>query len=153
MRDSSDNIVFNVDSTGASIAGWTMDNKSIYKTAGNNTVGLFSTGTQATINGHTDTYYIIAGNQFGVTGDGKIYSGSGEIGGWKIEPGRLSSSVGNAYTYINADGTLEGRTINGSSWSIRRDGHFYFNDSVVGDNVTSQIVLGPTTINNKEIRT
>lgn len=153
LRDSSDNIVFNVDSTGASVAGWTMDNKSIYKTVGNNTVGLFSTGTQATINGHTDTYYIIAGNQFGVTSDGKIYSGSGEIGGWKIEPGRLSSSVGNAYTYINADGTLEGRTINGSSWSIRRDGHFYFNDSVVGDNVTSQIVLGPTTINNKEIRT
>lgn len=153
LRDNDNNIVFNVDSSGASIAGWVINNNSIYKKIGNDTIGLFSSGTQATINGHTDTYYIIAGNQFGITHDGKIYSSSGEIGGWKIESGRLSSSVGNAYTYIRADGTLEGRTVNGSSWSIQRDGHFHFNDSASGNEVTSQIVLGPTTINNTAIYT
>ena len=153
LRDTDNNIVFSVDSSSASIAGWTMNNNSIYRTVSGNTVGLFSNGKTATVNGHSDTYYILAGSQFGVTSDGKIYAQAGEIGGWKIESGRLSSTSGNAYTRINSNGTLEGRTENGSYWSIRRDGHFYFNDAVISNNVTSQIVLGPTTINNKEVRT
>ena len=156
LRDENNNIVFSVDSNGASIAGWTMNNNSIFKNIGDNTIGLFSNGKYTTIQKHTDNYYIVAGNNFGVTSDGSIYANAGYIGGWKIEEGRLSSKQGNAYTYINSDGTLEGRTTGGSSWSIKRDGHFYFNDSnTVTDpsKITSQIVLGPTTINNTSVTT
>ena len=133
--------VFKVDNNSATIAGWNMNSTSIEK----NGVGLYSTP--------VDGYYIKAGKNFGVKSDGSMFAASGTIGGWKIESGCLSSTSGNAYTRINADGTLEGRTENGSYWSIKRDGHFYFNDSVVGSEVTSQIVLGPTTINNTEVRT
>jgi hypothetical protein len=49
LRDNNNNVVFNVDKNGANIAGWTMDNHSIYKDTSNGTIGLFSNGRNATI--------------------------------------------------------------------------------------------------------
>lgn len=141
IKNSSLDTIFAVKDQTAEIAGWNMTTTSIEK----NGVGLYSTP----VNG----YYIKAGNNFGVKSDGSMFAARGTIGGWKIEEGRLSSSSGKAYTYINADGTIEGRTSANKNWSIGRDGTFKFNDTTVSDNVTSQIVLGPTTINNKEVRT
>lgn len=141
IKNSNLNTIFAVKDQTAEIAGWNMTANSIEK----NGVGLYSTP----VNG----YYIKAGSNFGVKSDGSMFAAKGTIGGWKIEEGRLSSSSGNAYTYINADGTIEGRTSANKNWSIGRDGTFKFNDTTISDNVTSQIVLGPTTINNKEVRT
>lgn len=141
IKNSNLDTIFAVKDQTAEIAGWNMTTSSIEK----NGVGLYSTP--------VDGYYIKAGSNFGVKSDGSMFAAKGTIGGWKIEEGRLSSTLGDAYTRINADGTIEGRTNANKNWSIGRDGTFKFNDTTVSDNVTSQIVLGPTVINNKEIRT
>lgn len=146
------------------IGGWTLNRNSFYHTVGSNTIGLFSRGKDATINGHEGTYYILAGSKFGVTIDGKVYAKEGQIGGWNMTSSSLFAGTTKndgtldttkPYTRINANGTLEGRTDSSNNWSIRKDGNFYFNSSAItGETgITSQIVLGPTTINNHYIHT
>ena len=163
VRDASGNNIFNVSSSGTnSIGGWNLTKDSFYHTSGSTTIGLYSSGKSATINGHTDTYYILAGSNFGVTLDGKVYAKAGQIGGWNITSNSLFSGTVNAngslntnypYTLINSDGTLSGRTSGNKNWSIGKDGTFHFNDTTVSSSITSQIVLGPTTINNQYIYT
>lgn len=150
------------------IGGWTLNKNSLYHTDNNsNTIGLFSEGKSAKIQGHTDNYYIIAGNNFGVTSDGHVYANAGTIGGWTINESSLShgssgmdSSYHNKdYVEINSNGTLKGQGYNDKvgnfSWNIGATG-FTFNGGTKVDSdsdVVNQIILGPTTINNKEIYT
>lgn len=159
IRDAENKLVFQADGSGTQIAGWTINNNSVYKTVGGNTIGLFSNPTNTTINGHTDKYYILAGNQFGVTANGEIYSKAGQIGGWEITDTELiaKDSTNNTYTKINSGGTLSGKgTKNGYSftWSIGANG-FNFSSPTEGsgNDFPTQIVLGPTTINNQYIYT
>ena len=85
VRDAEGNNIFNVSSEGDdTIGGWNLTQNSFYHTTGTNTIGLYSTGTSATIQGTTKTFHILAGSKFGVTVDGEIYSSGGKIGGWTI---------------------------------------------------------------------
>lgn len=155
LRDSGNNVVFTVDSNGANIAGWTMNNNSIYKTIDNNTIGLFSNGKQATIQGNTADYYIIAGNKFGVTIDGKIYAEEGYIGGWEITSSSLRSYV-NSDNFIVIHSATDGAYIEGQSgadnyWWVGKGsrGLFKFVDNSGG----SEIKLGDTSITKDQLLT
>lgn len=159
IRDAENKLVFQADGSGTKIAGWTINDNSIYKTVDENTIGLFSNPTNTTINGHKDKYYILAGNQFGVTANGEIYSKAGQIGGWTISENELlaKDSTDKTYTRINSDGTLSGKGKKGDysfTWSIGAGG-FNFSSPTQGsgNDFPTQIVLGPTTINNKYIYT
>ena len=157
LRDSNNNVVFTVDNNGANIAGWTMNNNSIFKTVGNNTIGLYSSGINATILGHRDNYYILAGNSFGVTVDGKIYAKSGKIGNWDITDTTLESYADNKhYLRLRCDSAgafIEGMDGDKNYWFAGKNGRFSFVDSNMDTADSSSIVLGPTTINNKYIYT
>ena len=157
LRDANNNVVFKVDSSGANIAGWTMNNNSIYKTVGTNTIGLFSSGKNATINGHNDNYYILAGNSFGVTVDGKIYARAGKIGNWDITDTTLQNQADSThYLRLRSDSTgafIEGMDGSKNYWYVGKNGRFNFVDGNYNTSDTSEIRLGPTTINNHYIYT
>lgn len=152
LQDENNNVIFTANSSGANIAGWTINNTSLYKTVGSSEIGFYSGGKQATVQGVSGTYYILAGSGFGVMSNGNIYANGGKIGGWTIESNRLSSTSGNAYLYLNSDGTIQGRTSDAANWTVGRDGTFYFT-STGTSSVTSQIILGKTTINNTSLTT
>ena len=111
VRNDSGQNIFNVSSSGTnSIGGWTLTSDSFYHTDNqNNTIGLYSTGKSTTIQNNTASYYILAGNKFGVTIDGSVYSSSGKIGGWIIDSTKLTGgnitidSSGNINCYVNSD--------------------------------------------------
>ena len=136
VRDGGGDNIFNVSSAGTnSIGGWNLTKDSFYHTDGLGTIGLFANGknwtilspnsTNADLNkignaqagtgrptyGDTHDYYIIAGNKFGVTIDGEIYSAGGRIGGWTINNSTLTGgnitidSAGNMSCTVN--GTLQ----------------------------------------------
>jgi len=92
INDSDGEAVFKVDTTKNtnSIGGWTLTKNSFQCTKDNNTIGLYSVPLNATINNNTDNYYIIAGENFGVTIDGKIYASAGKIGDCEIVGGKLT---------------------------------------------------------------
>jgi hypothetical protein len=81
-----------------------------------NTIGFYSEGKSATILNHEDDYYILAGNSFGVTINGEIYSKAGKLGGWNITDESLycgrSNDGGHTfsgdYILIKSTGTLSG---------------------------------------------
>lgn len=158
LRDSDNKVVFTVDSNGANIAGWTMNNNSIYKTIGNNIIGLFSSGKRATIQGNTADYYIIAGNKFGVTVDGKIYADEGYIAGWEITSSSLRSYVSPTnfiWIHSASDGAyIEGQSGANNYWYVGKGGRgkFAFVDGS-SSSPSSVIQLGPTTINNTSVTT
>ena len=120
VRDADGNNIFNVSAEGVdTIGGWNLTRNSFYHTAVNgDTLGLFAEGKNWTILGPSSTsaditnkqhggnpqantgkpsagdthdYYIIAGNKFGVTLDGEVYSSGGRIGGWYITEKKLYS--------------------------------------------------------------
>ena len=125
VRDENGNNIFNVSATGVdSIGGWNLTQDSFYHTVSNSgTIGLYSQGKTWTIlnpnstssgidpdtqkignaqagtgrpsAGDVNSYYIIAGNRFGVTIDGEIFSAGGRIGGWYINEKSLFSNNSN----------------------------------------------------------
>lgn len=111
IRDGNGNNIFNVSSSGTnSIGGWTLTKDSFYHTSGNNTIGLYSSGKSATVQEHADNYYILAGNNFGVTIDGNIYANAGKIAGFTIgstaiyNNNKSSINSANSGVYIGTDG-------------------------------------------------
>lgn len=150
VRDEQGNNIFNVSATGTdSIGGWNLTRNSFYHTVANSgTLGLFSEGKTWTILGPTSTeadktkvgnpqegtgqasagdthsYYIIAGNKFGVTVDGEIYSAGGRIGGWYINESTLYSKN----IKLDSDGNII-CTVNGTDmWKIDNAGKGYFHN-------------------------
>ena len=147
IKDNTGNNIFKVSSDNEnSIGGWNLTKDSFYHASGNNKIGLYSSGTNATVNGENGTYYILAGNNFGVTIDGKIYASAGKIGGWAIQSDRLRSNVANnSYIDILANGSIKGIVNNTEKWSIDRNGMATFNNA----NITGgKIDLGKAKIEN-----
>lgn len=167
LRDNNNNVVFNVDKNGANIAGWIMDNHSIYKDISNSTIGLFSNGRNATIQGKTDNYYFLAGSKFGVTANGEIYASAGKIGGWTINSSSLQciwtgdSGLKVTTTINGADGSITSETKKNNSleysWSLDVNG-FQLTDERGKGNTDytgnkSKVAIGNTTIDNNSITT
>lgn len=167
LRDSNDNIVFTVDSNGANIAGWTMNNNSIYKTINNETIGLFSTGQKTTIQGKEDDYYFLAGSKFGVTAKGELYASAGKIGGWTIGDSSLqcvwkgNSGLAVTTTINGADGSITSETKKNNTleykWSLDVNGFQLTDERGKGSTDytgnKSKVAIGNTTIDNNSITT
>ena len=90
------------------------------------------------------------GNLYANDGDfeGKIKSGSGEIGGWTINSTNLKA--GNIT--IGSNGAISGGTKNGANWKIENDGTATFTDiSITGKNSkwTNGSITGGTISNNR----
>ena len=119
VRDGGGDNIFNVSSAGTnSIGGWNLTKDSFYHTDGTSTIGLYSAGKSATVQGTTKTFHILAGNKFGVTVDGEIYSSGGKIGGWTINDSTLTG--GNIT--IDSAGNMS-CTVNGVlKWKLDNDG-------------------------------
>lgn len=141
VRDASGNNIFNVSSSGTnSIGGWTLTRNSFYHTvSGTGTIGFYSEGTSAQVQGVTESFYILAGNNFGVTAGGKVYASAGKIGGWTINASTLTG--GNVT--INSSGTIS-CTVGGQlKWSIANDGSATFHNiladygTIAGWSITS----------------
>ena len=162
IRDGSGNNIFNVSSAGTnSIGGWNLTSSSFYSTSGANTIGLYSNGQSATIQGQSGSFYILAGSNFGVTVDGSIYSSSGKIGGWTINSDSLSSgnivlnsggniSVTNGWS-INSDGSATFSNITATGGYI--GGWHITSDSITNDNGTTLGVGGTYNVNKYTIKT
>lgn len=102
------------------LAGWNIDNNSLYSTWADSAKRVFiSTGTanQHTVGGYTDRWYIGAGSSagsgFGVSTSGvmcasgakisgEIHAGEGDIGGWEIGEYGLSANG----SYITTNGSF-----------------------------------------------
>lgn len=96
----------NMTATSGLIGGWNISSSGFWKggTAAAPTSYLGSTGKKLTINGTERSNIIFkAGDNFGVTSGGALYSSSGKIGGWTI-----------GSTSLSGDGTISGGTITGS---------------------------------------
>ena len=153
VRDEQGHNIFNVSANGTDrIGGWNLTQDSFYHTdSGYGTLGLFSQGKNWTILGPTsapgdlskignpqegtgkpsagDThdYYIIAGNKFGVTVDGEVYSAGGRIGGWYINEKQLYG--GNVI--MNSDGNFICVINNDTKWQLKNNGEIFAKDGEI----------------------
>ena len=152
VRDGAGHNIFNVSSAGDNtIGGWNLTENSFYQTDGaGNTIGLYSGGSWASIQGNNAYYYIRAGNNFGVTLDGHIYAAGGKIAGWDFLSDRLYNANSNTviqsggynnngiYT-INTDSLkaiggqiggwgLSSTELTGGSVKLDSSGYLYFNN-------------------------
>ena len=87
------------------IGGWTIDSKSLhYGTVGTSgSVYLQPAGMTSSVyiaGAQRSNLVITAGQNFGVTKDGAIYSSSGEIAGWTISSSRITKTAGNFYVAL-----------------------------------------------------
>lgn len=123
--DSNGNNIFNVSSSGTnSIGGWNLTKDSFYYTSGNNTIGLYSSGKNATVQGNKTNYYILAGSKFGVTIDGNIYASGGKIGGWTIN----NSTLTGGNITIDSSGDIK-CVVNGKTmWKLDNAGQGTFHN-------------------------
>ena len=116
--------------TGAKIAGWDIDDNSIYSGSFDTgvfmcrgSVGAFNIGGSGSISG----WVFGAGGKYGVTSSGSvwcsdIHATGGEIGGWDIKSNRLQS--GNGKILLKQDGMT--KTVNGTEgdFVIYANGNF-----------------------------
>lgn len=126
VRDASGNNIFNVSSSGTnSIGGWTLTRNSFYHTvSGTGTIGFYSEGTNATVQGVNKSFYILAGNNFGVTANGEVYASAGKIGGWTINSATLTG--GNVT--INSNGNISCTTNGSLRWALYNNGDATFHN-------------------------
>ena len=125
IKNSDNKNIFKVTSSNDddTIGGWVLTENSFYSTSGNNTIGLYSSGERTTIQQHTDDYYILAGNKFGVTIDGEVYASAGKIAGFTISSTAIynndksSINSANSGVYIGTDGIKLG-----NNFKVTKDG-------------------------------
>ena len=158
VRDENGANIFNVSSSGTnSIGGWTLNENSFYHTSNNNTIGLYSNGKSATVQGNTANYYILAGNNFGVTIDGQIYASAGKIGGWNIGTDSLFAvDRNNRSIVINSSGSIsvanqtddEGNITSG--WEINSNGDAIFHQIEADNGTIAGWMFTPTGLYNTQ---
>jgi hypothetical protein len=129
---------------GSNIAGWITDENGFYHLNGNSQkdlwlspTGLKSDGTVPAANSQDEVYSIYSGNTFKVTPGGKLYSTSGQIGGWTINNTTLTG--GNIT--LNSNGSISGGST--YTWSIGTDGYATFNGiSANGGRIAGYTISG-----------
>lgn len=161
VRDAEGQNIFNVSSEGDdTIGGWNLTKDSFYHTSGNSTIGLYSSGKNATVQGNIADYYILAGNNFGVTVDGNIYASAGKIGGWTIGENSLSAvDRNNRSIVINSSGSIlvanqtdnEGNVTSG--WEIKSDGQATFHNITADRGTIAGWTFTPTGLFNTDSKT
>ena len=129
IRDSEGYNIFNVSANGTdAIGGWNLTKDSFYHqgTVDNVTqeIGLYSQGKSATVQGVQNTFHILAGSNFGVTVDGKIYASAGKIGGWTINSDTLTG--GNIT--IDSNGNVKCDVNSTNMWKLDNAGKGYFHN-------------------------
>lgn len=113
------------------------------------------------VDGHRDTYYILAGNKFGVTIDGRVYSTGGRIGGWTIGDRTLSATSSYGTITIDSSGSITtGDIVDNTDpknpviiggWTISANGKATFNDitanygKIAGWTITEDSISNGTT--------
>ena len=125
IRDNNNKNIFKVTSGNDddTIGGWVLTENSFQSTSGNNTIGLYSNGKNDTVQGNTAKYYILAGNNFGVTVDGSVYANAGKIAGFTIGQSAIYNNNKNSIdssvsgVYIGTNGIKLG-----DSFKVTKDG-------------------------------
>lgn len=131
VRNSKGQNVFTIDSTGQSdsIGGWNLDENSFSNTSSSGTIGFYSNGKSAIIQGHQDNYVIYANSKFGVTAAGGVYASDGKIGGWSIGENQLSSDSNGTGIVLSSNGSISATGTDGTtsgSWNISKTGKATF---------------------------
>lgn len=148
VEDTYGNTLLSVGDNSVQIAGWNVDDNSLYSTYADSASRVFMcTGTRSayTIGGYTDRWYFGAGsssgNGFGVSTSGvlcasgakisgEIHATTGCVGGWKIGQYRMYSDNG---SYINTNGTFQ---------FYRNVFNYLTFDECEGDNNQYELLLG-----------
>ena len=125
IRDNNNKNIFKVTSgnDNDTIGGWVLTENSFQSTSGNNTIGLYSNGEDATVQGNAAKYYILAGTNFGVTVDGSVYANAGKIAGFTIGSSAIYNNNKNnidssgSGVYIGTNGIKLG-----DSFKVTQDG-------------------------------
>lgn len=131
--------------TGSNIAGWITDENGFYHLNGSNQkdlwlspTGLKSDGTVPAAGSQDETYSIYSGNTFKVTPGGKLYSTSGQIGGWTIGTNELYSSKVHLRSQ-SGDTTRAIEVNNGASstFYVQNNGYMNATNANITGNITT----------------
>ena len=131
--------------TGSNIAGWITDENGFYHLNGNSQkdlwlspTGLKSDGTVPEAGSQDETYSIYSGNTFKVTPGGKLYSTSGQIGGWTIGTNELSSSKVHLRSQTgDTTRAIEVNNGNASTFYVQNNGYMNATNANITGNITT----------------